>query len=34
MEEAGLAGAESGALVQWTPPRAPSQLGECRLRAL
>ena len=32
--EAGPAGAESGALVQWTPPHAPSQLGECRLRAL
>ena len=26
--------AETGALVQWTAPHAPSQLGECRLRAL
>jgi len=34
VEEAGPAGAESGALVQWTPPHAPIQLGECRLRAL
>ena len=34
VEEAGPAGAESGALAQWTPPHAPSQLGECRLRAL
>jgi len=33
-EEAGPAGAESGALVQWTPPHAPIQLGECHLRAL
>jgi len=32
-EEAGPAVAETGALVQWTPPHAPSQLGECRLRA-
>jgi len=34
VEEAGPAGAETGALVQWTPSHAPSQLGECRLRAL
>jgi len=34
VDEAGPAGAESGALVQWTPPHAPIQLGECRLRAL
>ena len=34
VEEAGPAGAESGALAQWTPPHAPSQLRECRLRAL
>ena len=34
VEEAGPAGAELGALVQWTPPHAPSRLGECRLRAL
>jgi len=33
-EEAGPAGAESGALFQWTPPHAPIQLGECPLRAL
>jgi len=29
-EEAGLA--EPGALVQWTPPAAPSQMEKCRLR--
>jgi len=34
VEEAKPAKAESGALVQWTPPHAPSQLGERRLRAL
>ena len=34
VEEAGPAGAELGALVQWTPPHAPSQSGECRQRAL
>jgi len=34
VEEAGPAVAETGALVQWTPPHAPSQLGECRLWAL
>jgi len=34
VEEAGPAEAESGALVQWTPPHAPSQLGKCRLQAL
>jgi len=34
VEEAGPAGAEAGALVQWEPPHAPSQSGECRLRAL
>jgi len=34
VEEAGPAEAESQALVQWTPPHAASQLGECRLRAL
>jgi len=34
VEEAGPAGAEAGALVQWTPPHAPSLLGEVRLRAL
>jgi len=34
VEEAGPAEAKSGALVQWTPPHAPSQLGACRLRAL
>jgi len=34
VEETGTAGAEPGALVQWTPPHAPSQLGECRLRGL
>ena len=32
VEEAGPAG--PGALVQWTPPAAPSQMGECRLRTL
>ena len=32
VEETGTAGAEPGALVQWTPPNAPSQLRECRLR--
>jgi len=32
--EAGLAEAVSGALVQWTPPHAPIQLEECRLRSL
>jgi len=32
VEEAGPA--KPGALVQWTPPPAPSQLGECRLRTL
>jgi len=26
--------AELGALVHWTPPPAPSQFGECRLRTL
>jgi len=30
VEEAGPA--KPGALVQWTPPNAPSQLRECRLR--
>ena len=34
VEGAGPAGAETGALVLWTPPYAPSQLGECCLRAL
>jgi len=34
VKEAGPAEAESQALVQWTPPHAASQLGECRLRAL
>jgi len=34
VEEAGPAGAEPEAPVQWTPPHAPSQLGECRLQAL
>ena len=34
VEEAGPPEAESGALVQWTPPHAPIHLGECRLRAL
>jgi len=34
VEEAGPVGAESGAQVQWTPPHAPIQLGECRRRAL
>jgi len=34
VEEAGPAVAETGALVHWTPPHAPSHLGECRLRAL
>jgi len=34
VEEAGPAEAESGALVQWTPPHAPIQLEECLLRAL
>ena len=34
VEEAGPAGAEPGALVPWTPPRAASQLGEWHLRAL
>jgi len=34
VEEAGPAGVESEALVQWTPPHAPSQLGEFRPRAL
>jgi len=33
VEEAGPTGAEPGALVPWTPSYAPSQLGECRLRA-
>jgi len=32
VEEARLAG--PGAFVQWTPPAAPSQMGECRLRTL
>jgi len=32
VEKAGPAEAEPGALVQWTPPHAPSQLRECRLR--
>jgi len=34
VEEAVPEGAESGALLQWTPPHAPTHLGECRLRAL
>jgi len=34
VEEAGPAGAESGALAQWTPPHAPVQLQEWHLRAL
>jgi len=34
VEEAGPAGAEPWALVQWTPPHTPIQFGECRLRAL
>jgi len=33
LEEVGPTGAEPGALVQWTPPHAPRQCGECRLRA-
>jgi len=32
VEGAGLAG--PGALVQWTPPAAPSQIGKCRLWTL
>jgi len=34
VEEAGPAGAESGALVLWKPLHSPSHLGDCRLRAL
>jgi len=34
VEEAEPAGGETGALVQWMPPHAPGQFGECRLRAL
>jgi len=33
VEEAGPAGSESGALVQWPPTHAPSQSGEWPLRA-
>lgn len=34
VEEPRPAGAESGALVQWTPPHAPIQVEEWCLRAL
>jgi len=34
VEEVGPTGAETRVLFQWTHPHAPSQLGECRLRAL